>query len=342
MPARLPACPCMPPFLRPPPLPLTNRRAASPRAPSWSRWGRGAAGTRWSSASRSRACWAWGRWPSAWPSECSSAPPACLPASHAAVLLRSACGGQPLWQAEGRPPWPQRRPSSFVASPPLSQEEPGGHIQSNAGHHRGVRCPSDAPPQAWRLSRRTVACRPRPPLTRGSLCPALTTSQTAPSRWMRLREELLQTPHGRERLLAGRPRVEGVEWMEEHADAVRQVGAGSGSRAGRTVASALLCLCAGGAQLGDLPPLKAPVPCLCLWMLCRSTGSAATAAPRSSARARRRQQAIRGCRLAPPPRRQAPLLPRQAPHLWPRERGRTALPPLLQSIPRATLGPRGG
>lgn len=41
-------------------------------------------------------------------------------------------------------------------------------------------------------------------------------------RWVQVREELLQTPHGRERLLAGRPKVEGVAWMEEHVAAIQQ------------------------------------------------------------------------------------------------------------------------
>lgn len=43
-------------------------------------------------------------------------------------------------------------------------------------------------------------------------------------RWVQLRQELLQTPHGRERLLAGRPRVEGVAWMDEAVAAIKQAG----------------------------------------------------------------------------------------------------------------------
>ncbi|KAL4445752.1 hypothetical protein ABPG77_008951 [Micractinium sp. CCAP 211/92] len=41
-------------------------------------------------------------------------------------------------------------------------------------------------------------------------------------KWVQLRQELLQTPRGRERLLAGRPRVEGVAWMDEAVAALRQ------------------------------------------------------------------------------------------------------------------------
>ena len=43
-------------------------------------------------------------------------------------------------------------------------------------------------------------------------------------RWVTLRQELLQTPHGRQRLLAGRPKIEGVQWIEEEVAAIRQVG----------------------------------------------------------------------------------------------------------------------
>lgn len=48
--------------------------------------------------------------------------------------------------------------------------------------------------------------------------------------WKGLREELLRTPHGRERLLAGRPRVQGVEWMEAHAASIKQARRVPGSR----------------------------------------------------------------------------------------------------------------
>ncbi|KAL4425865.1 hypothetical protein ABPG75_009881 [Micractinium tetrahymenae] len=44
-------------------------------------------------------------------------------------------------------------------------------------------------------------------------------------KWVRLRQELLQTPHGWERLLAGRPRVEGVAWMDEAVAAIKQASA---------------------------------------------------------------------------------------------------------------------
>ena len=44
----------------------------------------------------------------------------------------------------------------------------------------------------------------------------------AAARWATLRAELLATPHGRERLLAGRPRIHGVPWIEEQAAAIRE------------------------------------------------------------------------------------------------------------------------
>ena len=45
---------------------------------------------------------------------------------------------------------------------------------------------------------------------------------TAPHRWVQVREELLLTPHGRERLLAGRPKIQGVPWIDEYVAALQQ------------------------------------------------------------------------------------------------------------------------
>ena len=45
---------------------------------------------------------------------------------------------------------------------------------------------------------------------------------TAPRRWVRVRQELLQTPHGRQRLLAGRPKIHGVPWIDEYVAALQQ------------------------------------------------------------------------------------------------------------------------
>lgn len=58
-------------------------------------------------------------------------------------------------------------------------------------------------------------CAPRP-----SPAPSL---PPFPRRWAEIRQELLQTPHGRERLLAGRPKIEGVPWIEEQIAAIKQV-----------------------------------------------------------------------------------------------------------------------
>lgn len=64
----------------------------------------------------------------------------------------------------------------------------------------------------------------------------------ATPRWAEIRQELLQTPHGRERLLAGRPRIEGVPWIDEHVASIKQVrgGQGGGPAAGH---HAVLELC---------------------------------------------------------------------------------------------------
>ncbi|KAI7842289.1 hypothetical protein COHA_003930 [Chlorella ohadii] len=43
------------------------------------------------------------------------------------------------------------------------------------------------------------------------------------AKWVDIRQELLQTPHGRERLLAGRPKIEGVPWIDEHVASIKQV-----------------------------------------------------------------------------------------------------------------------
>lgn len=50
----------------------------------------------------------------------------------------------------------------------------------------------------------------------------------ATPRWAEIRQELLQTPHGRERLLAGRPRIEGVPWIDEQVASIKQVRGGQG------------------------------------------------------------------------------------------------------------------
>ncbi|KAI3424815.1 hypothetical protein D9Q98_008201 [Chlorella vulgaris] len=41
-------------------------------------------------------------------------------------------------------------------------------------------------------------------------------------KWLEVRKDLLQTPDGRARLLAGRPKVQGVNWMEEHEAAIQE------------------------------------------------------------------------------------------------------------------------
>ncbi|PRW58862.1 CHAD domain-containing [Chlorella sorokiniana] len=42
------------------------------------------------------------------------------------------------------------------------------------------------------------------------------------AKWANIRQDLLQTPHGRERLLAGRPKIEGVSWIDEHVTSIKQ------------------------------------------------------------------------------------------------------------------------
>lgn len=59
-------------------------------------------------------------------------------------------------------------------------------------------------------------CRRWRPWSRGKMFPGT-------RRWVALRQELLATPHGRARLLAGRPRVEGVAWMDQFVAEVQQV-----------------------------------------------------------------------------------------------------------------------
>lgn len=70
-------------------------------------------------------------------------------------------------------------------------------------------------------SKGMLACMtsPAPAVSHRSCCLC---HAAAPRRWVRVREELLLTPHGRERLLAGRPKIQGVPWIDEYVAALQQ------------------------------------------------------------------------------------------------------------------------